>query len=290
MAEIRWPFLGAEALEAGLLTARELRRFYRPIYPGVYALRGAHPSAVERAGAAWLWSRRRGVVAGLSAQAVLGVKWVEPGLPAQLIHTNQRTPPMLAVHADTLGAGEAKKVTGMTVTTPGRTAFDIGRRSSFLEGVQRIDALMNATGVKVADIEAVAALHPGVRGLTRLRRTLAFVDGGAESPYESMTRLALAQAGLPPVQTQIEVARRSGTSFARIDMGWPEYLVGVEFDGAHHWTDSRQRTRDIDRLARLQELGWAIVRVSSGLLHNRRDVFLARTSAALLARGCPKTW
>ena len=165
-----------------MLTVRELRRFYCPVYPGIYALRGAELSALQRAQAAWLWSRRRGVVAGLSAQATLGAKWVELGLPAELIHSNQRTPPLIVVHADRLASGETQSIAGMAVTTPARTAYDVGRRLPCVDGVQRIDALMNATQVKVADIEAVAALHPGVRGLAQLRRTLTFVDGGVESP------------------------------------------------------------------------------------------------------------
>lgn len=290
MDDVDWPFRSAEALDAGLVTVRELRRCYSPVYPGVYAPRGVELSASKRARGAWLWSRRRGIVAGLSAQATLGAKWVEPGLSAELVHRNQRTPPLIAVHADRLASGETQDVGRMRVTTPARTAFDVGRRLPLLEGVQRIDALMNATHLKVADIAAVAALHPGVRGLVQLRSTLACVDGGAESPYESMTRLILMRAGFPPLQTQIAVADRYGVTFARIDMGWRDYLVGVEFDGAHHWTDSKRRTWDIDRLARLQELGWVMVRVSSGLLHHRPQVFLARVASALLARACPKTW
>jgi hypothetical protein len=91
----------------------------------------------------------------------------------------------------------------MAVTTPARTAFDIGRRLGLEPGVQRIDALMNATHLKVADVEAVIARHPAVRGLVQLRQTLVLVDGGAESPYESITRLLLIKAGLPRPQTQI---------------------------------------------------------------------------------------
>jgi very-short-patch-repair endonuclease len=149
---------------------------------------------------------------------------------------------------------------------------------------------MQATDVKAVDIEAVMARHSGVRGLTQWRRTLRLVDGGAESPYESLTRLLLVQAGFPALQTQLEVIDRYGFVCARIDMGWREWLVGVEFDRAQHWTDSRQRTRDIDRLAELLDLGWTIVRVSSGMLHNTPQVISTRVGAALIARGCSKTW
>src|SRR5258705_8932444 len=189
----------------GAIIARELRRFYAPAYPGVYARRGVELSARERSRAAWLWSRRRGVLAGLSASVLLGTKWIVPGLPAELIHTNRREPPMITIHTDHLAGGENLLVDGMLVTTPPRTAFDIGRRLDAESGVQRIDALMNATDVKTSDVEVVGARHSGVRGLRQFRETLNLVDGGAESPYESLTRLLLVKAGFPRPQTQIPV-------------------------------------------------------------------------------------
>lgn len=111
------------------------------------------------------------------------------------------------------------------MSTPARTAFDIDRRLPFKDGVQRLDALMNATDVKVVDIQAVMASHPGIPGLRQLANTLRFVDAGADSPYESLTRLLLVQNGFPPLQTQIPVYDTYGRVFARIDIGWPEFLV-----------------------------------------------------------------
>ncbi len=288
--QLEWPFRGWEAVEAGVLSVRELRRFYVPVYPGVHVPRGVELSAVQRARAAWLWSHRRGVIAGLSAAATLGAKWIAPGLPAELIHTNRRPPPMLVVHSDDIGIGETQRVDGMCVTTAARTAFDIGRRMDIESGVQRVDALMNATDIKVSDIESVAELHPGVRGLAQLRRTLELVDGGAESPYESLTRLLFVRAGFPRPETQIPVLDEYGVVIAVIDMGWREYLVGVDFEGAHHWTDPRQRRWDCERYTRLPELGWTDFRVTSGMVHNTPRVVLNRVGAALIARGCPKTW
>jgi hypothetical protein len=288
--ELEWPFRGWDAVEAGVLSVRELRRFYMPEYPGVHVPRGVELSAVQRSRAAWLWSRERGVVAGLSAAALLGAKWIEPGLPAELIHTNRRRPPKLIVHTERLAVGETQVIDGINVTTPARTAFDIGRRLSLDEGVQRIDALMNATDVKVGDVEAIAELHPGVRGLMQLRRTLGLVDGGAESPYESLTRLLFVKAGFPRPETQIPVLDEYGVVVARIDLGWREFLVGVDFEGAHHWTNPRQRAWDAERYTLLPELGWTDFRVTSGMVHNTPCVLLNRVGEALIARGCPRTW
>jgi very-short-patch-repair endonuclease len=74
---------------------------------------------------------------------------------------------------------------------------------------------------------------------------------------------------------------------ARIDMGWEDWKVGVAFDGAQHWTDPAQRTRDIDRLAELEARGWVIIRVSADLLRDRPEVVVARVRRALRAAGCP---
>ena len=59
-------------------------------------------------------------------------------------------------------------------------------------------------------------------------------------------------AGLPRPDPQIEVLDDWGRVLARIDMGWPQVKVGIEYDGSQHWTDSRIRTNDIDRSVELQ--------------------------------------
>lgn len=290
MRSTQWPFRAAEALDAGALTFRELRRFHEAVHPGVWVPRGVDLSQPQRVRAAWLWSNREGVIAGLSASAMLGTKWIADDADVELIFANRRPPPGITVHGDGLMSGETRTVRGMAVTTPARTAFDLGRRLTVDDGVQRIDALMNATGVTAADIDAVIARHPGVRGLRRLCETLSLVDGGAESPYESITRLLLIRAGFPPPETQIRVFDEHGCVFARIDMGWRQWQVGVDFEGAHHWSNPKQRSWDVERIARLPDLGWDDIRLTSGILHNRPQSFLDRVGAALISRGCPKTW
>ncbi|WP_099020550.1 hypothetical protein [Mycolicibacterium palauense] len=290
MPRLGGPFRATEALDAGALTYRELRRLHTAVYPGVWMARDLEMTARLRARAAWLWSQRRGVLAGLSASAILGARWIDADLCAELIHTNRRPPRGITVHSDTPASGETRLASGMCVTTPARTAFDLGRRLPLVAGVQRVDALMNATGVDAAAIAHIAATHRGARGSRHLRETLRLVDGGAESPYESLTRILLVEHGFPKPETQIDVVDDDGVVFARIDMGWREYRVGVDFDGAHHWTDSKQRDRDVERYARLPELGWIDVRVTSGILRSRRAAFFERVGAALIARGCPRTW
>ena len=116
MTGIDWPFLGPELLAAKVLPERAMRSLYEPIYPGVYAPGGIELTASQRATAAWLWSRRRGVVAGVSAAALLGAKWVDASLDAELIHDNRRPPAGIKVHTSTLLADEVSTVGGIAVT------------------------------------------------------------------------------------------------------------------------------------------------------------------------------
>ncbi len=285
MDELSWPFVGSEALATKAIPERAMRRWYQPVYPDVYAPRGVELTAEQRAKAAWLWSSRRAVVAGQSAAVLLGAKWVHSQAPADLVSDNRRPPPLIVVHSDALLPDEVTEVGGIAVTTPARTAFDIGRRATRLQAVQRLDALANATDFKIVDVEAVMAQHKGARGIRRLRGVLPLVDGGAESPQETRTRLVLIDGGLPRPETQIRVLSRYGDFIGRIDMGYRELLVGVEYDGPQHWTDPAQRADDIDRHAEFRAEDWIIVRVSSDLLRYRPATVVSRVEEALRGRG-----
>ena len=120
-----------------------------------------------------------------------------------------------------------------------------------------------------------------------MRKALDLMDGGAESPQETRTRLLLIAAGFPRPQTQILVVDECGYLIGRIDMGWEEWKVGVEYDGPQHWTDPAQHAHDIDRLAELQAMGWKIIRISRDMLRYRPDVVIRRVRDALRDAGWP---
>jgi very-short-patch-repair endonuclease len=160
-------------------------------------------------------------------------------------------------------------------TTPARTTYDIGRRVPGDTGIVRIDSVLNATRCTAAQVRRVADRYPGARGLKRLRAALDMADGGAESPKETELRLLLVRDGLPRPVTQIQVGKR------RIDMGWPDCHVGVEYDGEHHWTNPSNYADDIVRLEFLASQGWTIVRVSARQLRHAQPEILRRVRRAL---------
>ncbi|HWF29607.1 MAG TPA: DUF559 domain-containing protein [Mycobacterium sp.] len=287
MQPLEWPFRGTEALAAGVVTPHRLRTDFEAVHRDVYIPRGKKLTPVSRAIAAWLWSGRSATLAGLSAAALHRTAWIDDWLPAELNRRSRDKARGIILHSDALEDDETCVRDGVGLTTPSRTAFDLGRRKGLIAAVIRLDPLMYATDLKTADVELLADRHRGARGLVQLRRALLMADGGAESPYETKTRLILIGSGLPRPQTQIEVLNDWGAVVARIDMGWEEWKVGVEFDGAQHWTDPRQRTRDIDRLVELEARGWTIIRISADMLRNRSHIVVGRTRNALVAAGYP---
>lgn len=284
---VDWPFLGTEALARGAVNRYQLRTRYDAVFRDVYVPKGQTLTAADKAIAAWLWSGRRATVAGLSAAALLGTRWIDAKRPAELNQQSRHKTKGIVLHSDQLWDDEICFVRGVAVTSPERTAFDLGRRRGLTTAVIRLDALMHATNVKPTAVELIADRHRGARGTVQLREALSLADAGAESPQETRTRLVLTAAGLRPQRTQIEVFDDYGVFVHRIDMGWDDWRVGVEYDGIQHWADPDVRNRDIDWQAEAEALGWRIVRVGSDMLRYRQATIVARTRTALRAAGAP---
>jgi hypothetical protein len=256
------PFLGSEALAAHQLSRYELRSRYVALHQDVYVPRYAELTPVLRAKACWLRSRRRGILAGFSASAMHGAKWIDPALPAAIIDTNRRSAAGVHIWEERIDDDEIGVVDGMRVTTSARTALDLTRRYPLGVAVAAVDALAQAAELKLADVELLVDRYQGRRGMKAARAALALVDGGAQSPKETWLRLLFVSAGFPRPQTQIVVRNEWGWPEAYLDMGWEEIKVAVEYDGDQHRSSRAQHVKDIRRLELLdQRYGWLLVRV-----------------------------
>jgi hypothetical protein len=254
-------FIASEALRMGTLTRGQLRWNYHPIFPDVHLARDAELKLRERTLGAWLWSGRRGVVTGRAAAALHGALWVEDFAPIELIHANNRPPPGVITRRERIGADEISQIGGIAVTTPHRTALDLGRHLPRLAAVVHLDALARATGIGQPSVLALADRYKGARGVKRCRHALALMNAGAASPRESWLRLLVIDAGFRPPQTQIVVYDETGYVFAYLDMGWKDAKIAVEYDGDQHRSDRTQYVKDIRRSRTLEQMGWIVIRV-----------------------------
>ena len=272
--------VATEAIATGELSRRDLKRYYSKIHRNVYSRKGVPLTAVDRAHAAWLWSGRDATLVGHSAAALLGSKWIPSDAPVELARVRRPAARGIHVYSGVLAEDEICLRQRIECTTASRTAYDLARRLPLETGVIRVDALLNATRTPVAQVNSIAARYPGARGLRQLRETLDLADGGSESPQETRLRLFLVQSGIPRPVTQIVVLNDRGPD-RRVDMGWPEWKVGVEYDGEQHWTNPDSYAEDIERLEFLATQGWIIIRVSSRQLRYRRQEILTRVRGAL---------
>jgi hypothetical protein len=289
------PFRGSEALAAGLLTRGRLRGpGFRRLFGDVYVAADAPVDLALRSRAAHLLVAGRGVLAGYSAAEIMGASCgpddapAEVALPAGCLLRQ----PDLRVHRGLLPPDEVTTVGGIGVTTRLRTAYDLARRArSLVEAVVAVDALAVAepsrsemprpdpwmdqdSGLRPppggpflpADLLRLRNRHLGARDSRCLPQVVALADPLAESPMETRSRLALVLHGLPPPVSQFEV--RDGRRCHYLDLAYPEYRVGIEYDGGEHLKPERAR-RDLERQHRLSQLGWVLVRPRAALVLQR---------------------
>ncbi|MBO9522613.1 MAG: DUF559 domain-containing protein [Nocardioidaceae bacterium] len=157
-------------------------------------------------------------------------------------------------------AREVMQVADLRVTTPLRTALDLGCNLWRMDALAALDAFRHQFGLTVADFHRELARFRGRRGVIQLRALLPLSDPRAESPRESWTRLALYEAGLPKPELQwwVEI---DGVPTYRLDHAYPAHRVAVEYDGAEFHTDVE---RDRERRHELGRMGWQVIVVRTG--------------------------
>ncbi|GHE08598.1 hypothetical protein GCM10011381_09690 [Klenkia taihuensis] len=273
-------FLGAGAVQAGLLTREQLRSSaWRRVLRGVYvdAALADHPE--HRLRAVELLAPPTAVLAGRTAAWLHGVDtaWEEAHPVEVVVPPGARWGPVAGVrirHAR-LAAGDVVRIGRRRVTSAVRTAADIARSGPPAETVPVLDPLLSRTGALVSDVWR--AVGSG-RGCADAREALTRVDQLAESPQESRVRLLLWAAGLRPVSQHV-VVDAQGRFVARVDLAFPEQRVAVEYDGWWH-AERGQFARDRRRLNALQAAGWRVLHVTAADLHDP-TALIARLRALL---------
>ncbi|ROP57296.1 hypothetical protein EDF44_0825 [Rathayibacter sp. PhB185] len=180
--------------------------------------RGVHVRAAEWAGAsvdarhraridavAATWGRP--VFLRESAAAVWGLPLVEPleetvhvaASPAVGSRSRNRVAEHRGVSSDSVVV-----VDGLTISDLAQTVLDLCRFSSFRRAVTAADHALRMRGshgehlLELEELrERLAVLPGGARGRAAAARAIDFADERADSPLESISRVAMHQAGLP---------------------------------------------------------------------------------------------
>jgi hypothetical protein len=188
------------------------------------------------------------------------------------------------------------EIAGLLCTSQERTAIDISATTGMADGVVITDHLLRSRGVDGGVLGAedplVIAwrLAQPLRGHRRAEEAIAFADGRAASPLESVSRVSMHRIGVPQPDLQTAFADGSGR-IGFVDFAWPEYGVVGEADGDAKYLDARFRGgRTADRVVldekvredRLRALGLRVARWRWATACNPGSL-----GAALAAAGLP---
>ena len=180
-----------------------------------------------------------------------------------------------------LAAEDLEDVHGVRVTTPLRTAADLGARLRRREAYATLNDFARVHGVTKDELRCLVRRFRRRRGVVQLRGLIDLIEPRVESPRESWVLLALIDGGLPRPEPQWWVAV-DGVPTYRLDFAWPQRRVCLEYDGLEAHDSPERRREDERRRAWLREHGWTVIVVRLGDFSPARvECWLAEVRAAL---------
>lgn len=181
-----------------------------------------------------------------------------------------------------LAARDIMVIHGIRVTTPLRTALDLGCVLLRREAMAALDAFCRRHGLTPAQLAREAQRFKRRRGVVQLRELIGLVDPRAESARESWTRLEIHDEGLPAPEPQVWI-NVDGVPTYRLDLAYRHCRVAIEYNGFDaHERAPEQQAYDRARLAWLRENGWTVIVVRRGdFTGEARDRWLRELRAAL---------
>jgi hypothetical protein len=170
---------------------------------------------------------------------------------------------------------------GLRLTSVVRTLADCAALLDRTAFVSIVDSAINRGRFPAEDLPLLAELVRAYR-LSFAVSWLLLVDGRSESPSETVTRLVLTDAGLPPDDLQLLVRDDDGFPVARLDMAYRRgrRRVGVEVDSGEH-DRVRALYRDRDKHNALRGLGWDVRQVTARDSHRRPQYVVVQVRDAL---------
>ncbi len=181
---------------------------------------------------------------------------------------------MRGVIAHRLEKATIVSVDGLRSLSPTETWRYLSTSVGFVDLVAAGDALVRRMQplATMSDLTNAVRDHRGHRGARLLRQAMASVRPGVDSPMETQIRLMIVEAGLPEPVVNATIRNRHGAFIALGDMVYPTYRVLVEYDGGHHFESVQQSHHDIDRLDKVMEEKWRVIRVNSSHLRRKATV------------------
>ncbi len=170
-----------------------------------------------------------------------------------------------ALHRQRLDPDQVLGVHGFRITSLEQTAIDLAVCLPKHEGLAIIDAARRI-GARLPVLRKLARARVG-NGRVKVQRLLELSVDNAESPYESIIRYWLHQAGATTAVTQLWIDTLLGPF--RVDTAVPEIKLVVEFDGKEKYGKDRGSViKEKRRQDALRAAGWEVKHYMSEDLAN----------------------
>ncbi len=192
-----------------------------------------------------------------------------------------------------LAPHDVMTIAGIRVTTPLRTALDLGCALTRLRALGVLDQFRRLHHITLEDLSGELGRYFRRRGVIQLRRLIPMTDPRAESMRESATRARILQAGLPlpALQWWVEI---NGIRTYRLDLAYPHQRIAIEYDGEEfHRRTTAQMEHDNERRDWLRRHHWTVIVVdvdslfaheTMGWLDELRQALRPRTNRLRWAR------
>lgn len=146
----------------------------------------------------------------------------------------------------------------LRVTTPLRTAWDLGRLAPRDQAIGALDQLMRHGGFPLSQlVDGVERFKRG-RGVIQLRELAPLADSRSESAGESTLRLRWRDLRSLPTPTPQVPVMVGGVEIYRLDLGVPELHYACEYDGEAFHGEMQQRQDESRRRDLRERFGWDV--------------------------------
>ncbi|HEU4806933.1 MAG TPA: hypothetical protein VFT01_01615 [Homoserinimonas sp.] len=283
------PFSVAEAITAGI-SPKQLRRdgLDRP-FRGIRSM-GHDLTRLEvlcRAYSVHMLSTH--VFSHVTAARLMGLPLPLPLEQAPELHVSAaapgRAPQVNGVVGHQFSGGAVVTHRGLRITGPELTWVSLAPMLTLRDLVAVGDALVEGDYPWTTIDKLRAAIIPGIRGTVKLRKAVQLIRLGVRSRPETHLRLAILGAGLPEPTVAHPVWVPLLQRHLHPDLSWPEWKVGLEYEGEDHRKDRWQFRHDITRVEAMVDINWSLSRFSADDVYSVPPPALARARLRLEAHG-----
>lgn len=264
------------------------------ILPAVYLTAGGEPNRSQQRVAALLYAGATGVLTGVDALDLLGVRAerrpTPPPVHVLIDHAVRRTSVGFVLVERTRRLPTPTTRDGFAIAPIERAVVDhcrrLQRRGDVTALVARAVQLGNAS---VPRLEHEVAAAPR-RNTALVREAVAAIgDGVASAPEAELRRLVLASA-LPTPLWNPDLVDATGAFIARPDAYWPDSALAVEVESREFHFEAADWTRTMERQSRMTSRGITVLPYPPSRLRQAPEAVLSEIAAtrhALVGRPLP---